>query len=121
MSEPLPIRLTLTFKNDLRNLIPKNNRANLLLDLKSISKDDLSRYPILKVEKLKPFRSYHKAQNRILFIYCYQCYHQYNRKPNCQGCDESDLEKLVFFNISHRSNAYRFNRTELTDFNLWGP
>lgn len=119
MTEPLPIRLTRTFQNDLENLIPRKNRANLLLDLGRISKEDLSRYPILRTEKLKPFRSYHKAQNRILFVYCHQCYHQYNKKLNCVGCDENDLEKLVLCLMDHRSNAYRYNRAELTDFILW--
>lgn len=121
MTEPLPIRRTFTFQSDFKNIIPKKNRANLLFDLEHISKEDLSRYPILRTEKLKPFRSYHKAQNRILFVYCHQCYHQFNKKLNCEGCDGNDLEKLVLCLIDHRSNAYRYNRAELTNFKLWDP
>ncbi|MBA7549603.1 hypothetical protein ES705_42093 [subsurface metagenome] len=121
MTDALPIRRTLTFQNDLKSLIPKNERKNLLFDIEHISKDDLSRFHLLKSKMLKPFRSYHKGQNRLFFIYCHQCYHEYNKKPNCEGCDENDLEKLVFCMIDHRSNAYRYNKASLTDFKLWDP
>jgi len=116
MTEPLPVRRTQTFQRDLQTLVPKKSRDNLLLDLKSISKDDLRRYYNLKSPKLRHFRSYHKWNLRILFVYCFQCFHQFNKPITCIGCDEDDLERLVLISIDHRSNAYRDNRTEFT---LW--
>ena len=121
MSEPLPVRRTLTFQRDLQSLIPRNNRDNLIWDLERISKEDLQRHPNLKGSYLEPFRSYHKWTFRILFVYCYQCFHQFDQRLNCNGCDENDLEKLVLVLIDHRSNAYRYNRATLTNFTLYEP
>ena len=46
MIEPLPVRRTHTFQQDLQQLIPKKNRDNLILDLEHITKDDLRRFEI---------------------------------------------------------------------------
>ena len=119
MSEPLPIRRTHTFQQDLQQLIPKKNRANLILDLEHITKDDLRRYPMLMSDSLKPFRSHRRGDFRTLFVYCFQCFHQFNRRLNCKGCDESDLEKLVLGPIDHRSKNYSYNRADLTNFTLF--
>lgn len=116
MMEPLPVRRTRTFQLDLKNLIPKKKRENFLYDLTHITKDDLERFYNLKSSELSHYRSYHKWDFRILFVYCFQCFHQFDRPINCIGCDENDLEKLVLISIDHRSNAYRDNRTE---FALW--
>ena len=116
MIEPLPVRRTLTFQLDLKNLIPKKKRENFLYDLRHITKEDLSRFYNLKSPTLCHFRSYHKWDFRILFVYCFQCIHEFNKPITCRGCDENDLEKLVLMSIDHRSNAYRNNRTEFT---LW--
>jgi len=116
MTEPLPVRRTLTFQHDLMNLIPKKNRKNLILDLEHISKEDLSRFYNLKGPTLCHFRSHRRGDFRILFVYCFQCIHEFNKPITCIGCDENDLEKLVLISIDHRSNAYRNNRTEFT---LW--
>lgn len=116
MIEPLPVRRTRTFQLGLNTLIARIKRENLLYDLRHITKEDLSRFYNLKGPTLGHYRSYHKGDFRILFIYCYQCIHEFNKPITCIGCDENDLEKLVLMSIDHRSNAYRDNRTEFT---LW--
>lgn len=89
--------------------------------MEHITLDDLKRYPNLKGYLLEPFRSYHQWDFRILFVYCSQCYYEFNHRLNCNGCDENDLEKLVLADIDHRSNAYRYNRADLTNFTLYEP
>ncbi|MHA2339308.1 MAG: type II toxin-antitoxin system RelE family toxin [Candidatus Hodarchaeales archaeon] len=119
MIDPLPVRRTLTFQNDLKNLIPKKNRNNLIYELEHISKDDLKRHPLLKSPSLKPYRSYRRGDLRILFVYCSQCFHQFNKRVNCKGCDKDDLEKLILVLIDHRSKIYRYNNSSLTNFTLY--
>lgn len=114
--DPLPVRRTYSFQSDLGSLIPRNKRNNLLYDLTHITKEDLSRFYNLKGPTLRHFRSYHKWDFRILFVYCLQCIQEFNKPINCKGCDENELERIVLINIEHRSNAYRDNRTEFT---LW--
>lgn len=116
MTEPLPVRKTLTFQNDLKSLIPKSNRNNLIFDMEHITKEDLSRFDNLKSPTLRHFRRHRRGDFRILFIYCFQCFHELNKPINCIGCNENDLEKLVLISIDHRSNSYRDNKTEFT---LW--
>ncbi len=119
MTEPLPVRRTLTFQNDLKSLIPKKNRKNLIFDLEHITIDDLKGYPILKNNILKPFRSHRRGDFRTLFVYCSQCFHQFNKRLNCRGCDDSDLEKLILVLIDHRSKNYSYKGSELTNFTLF--
>ena len=119
MTELLPIRRTRRFQRDLQTLIPKKNRENLIFDLERISKGDLRRYANLKGELLEPFRSYHKSNFRILFVYCSQCFQDFNHRLNCNGCDENDLERIILIDINHRSNAYRYNKSEISNFTLY--
>lgn len=119
MMKPLPARRTHTFQAGFLSLIPKKNRQNLIFDLSNISKEDLKRYPNLKGPLLRPFRSYHKRNFRILFVYCFQCYKEFDHRVNCNGCDKEDLERLILINIEHRSNAYRFNQKDLSNFTLF--
>ncbi|MFW9896329.1 MAG: hypothetical protein ACFFD7_11035 [Candidatus Thorarchaeota archaeon] len=119
MQEPLPVRRTRTFQHDLMSLIPKNNRKNLIFDLEHITKDDLRRNPMLKADFLKPFRSRRRGDFRTLYVYCFECFHYFNKRLNCMGCNENDLEKLVLALIFHRSKNYSFKGTELTNFTLF--
>lgn len=118
MTEPLPVRRTHTFQQDLKSLVPKKNRKNLIYELEHISKDDLKRHNLLKSASLKPFRSYRRGDLRILFVYCSQCFHQFDKRLNCKGCNENELEKLVLVLIDHRSKIYRYNQADLTNFTL---
>ncbi|MFW9971912.1 MAG: hypothetical protein ACFFDF_17115 [Candidatus Odinarchaeota archaeon] len=119
MKDPLPVRRTCTFQEDLKRLIAKKYRKNLISDLEHITKEDLKRYPLLKSPMLKPFRSFRRSDFRVLFVYCFQCFHEFDKRLKCKGCDENDLEKLVLVLIDHRSKVYSFKQSELSGFTLF--
>lgn len=117
MSERLPIRRTRDFQDKFLKLISRRNRSNFIYDLEHLTKDDVEqRFPNLKGPTLRFFKSYHKSNHRTLFVYCFQCFHQFNHELDCNICDENNLERLIIIDIDHRSNAYKDNNLRNFEF-----
>jgi hypothetical protein len=96
-----------TFDRNLKKLrIQEKLKKNILSDFEQMDATQASQIPYFKVGFYKAFKKYQKGQYRILFAYCKECYRKYRHILKCKFCSETNLERLVLYDIHNRSEGY---------------
>jgi len=105
MPDPL-LAFSQDFFQETLNDVPNHLHDQIIDILKNIRRVDIlqNRYESLK-GKLRLFRRFRVGNYRVFFIYCRECYEEYDRVFQCFNCNDN-YEKIIAFCVFKRKNAY---------------
>jgi mRNA-degrading endonuclease RelE of RelBE toxin-antitoxin system len=114
--------LLLVYTSDLfietLNKIPRRFHNPIKDILKNITRDDIEHNKFVSLEgNYRYLRKFRKGNYRVFFIYCGECYRDFDAFLKCDSCDPDNIERIIAFCVYKRKNSYRKVKNKFIPFN----